>query len=243
MFIKIYRSTSHEIHYLMSYIGGCMEVMSFIYLYKALIGFMTSNMVFGITSLARLKLDFESVYHIFIIVIWLFISAIHQFIEYKYIGKIKSQWHIYAVSITINCFLMMAFIITGNYMLKNDLFLNHPTIYVMPLVTIGLLFMYIQNFIIKSGGTKFPTSTSVVTSVYILMITKLCQFFLASNYRDRTKLKSESLHYFYVIIHFFIGAFITAILNKYINFYALLIPLIILLVFSVKIWSIHRSHH
>ncbi len=91
MNIKIYRSTNHEIHYLMSYIGGCMEVMSFIYLYKALIGFMTSNMVFGITSLVKFNFDFESVYHILIIVIWVLISAIHQVIEYKYISKIKKS--------------------------------------------------------------------------------------------------------------------------------------------------------
>ncbi|WP_154997424.1 YoaK family protein [Klebsiella quasipneumoniae] len=241
MMFKIYRSTNHEIHYLMSYIGGCMEVMSFIYLYKALIGFMTSNMVFGITSLARLKLDFESIYHILIILIWLVISAIHQIIEYKYINKIKSRWHIYAMSLTINCILLILFIIDGNYMLKNNLFLNHPTMNVMPLVTIGLLFMYIQNFIIKSGGTKYPTSTSVVTSVYILMMTTFCQSFLASKSRDKTRLKSESIHYFYVIAHFFVGAFITAILNKYISFYALLIPLLVLIAFSMKIWLIHKS--
>lgn len=241
MNIKIYRSTNHEIHYLMSYIGGCMEVMSFIYLYKALIGFMTSNMVFGITSLVKFNFDFESVYHILIIVIWVLISAIHQVIEYKYISKIKSQWHVYAISLTLNCFLMITFILLGNYMIVNNLFLSHPTINVMPLVTIGLVFMYIQNFIIKNGGTKFPTSTSVVTSVYILMITKLCQSLLINKSKEKTKLKFEGLHYFLVILHFFIGAFITAILNKYIGFYALVVPLVILIAFCVKIWSLHIS--
>ncbi|HAT3954651.1 TPA: DUF1275 domain-containing protein [Kluyvera ascorbata] len=241
MNIKIYRSTNHEIHYLMSYIGGCMEVMSFIYLYKALIGFMTSNMVFGITSLVKFSFDFESVYHILIIIIWLVISAIHQLIEYKYISKTKSPWHVYAISLTLNCFLMIAFIALGNYMFTHELFTNHPTIKVMPLVTIGLIFMYIQNFIIKSGGTKLPTSTSVVTSVYILMITTLCQSFLKNKNKERTRLRFESLHYSLVILHFFIGAFITAILNKYIHFYALIIPSVVLIAFCIKIWSLHMS--
>ncbi len=126
-------------------------------------------------------------------------------------------------------------------MIVNNLFLSHPTINVMPLVTIGLVFMYIQNFIIKNGGTKFPTSTSVVTSVYILMITKLCQSLLINKSKEKTNLKFESLHYFLVILHFFIGAFITAILNKYIGFYALVVPLVILIAFCVKIWSLHIS--
>lgn len=85
--ISIYKTVNHEIHYAMSFIGGSIEIISFKFLYKALIGYMTSNMVFGINSLAENSFDFSSIYHILIVVIWMIIGAGHQFVADRYTFK------------------------------------------------------------------------------------------------------------------------------------------------------------
>lgn len=110
---RVYRTLNHEIHYMMSFIGGCLEIVSFMYLYKALIGYMTSNMIFGIAALANGGMDFESVYHISIILIWMVLAALHQLLVNRYHSRLHSPWHGYAIAMSINCLLLLAFMLAG----------------------------------------------------------------------------------------------------------------------------------
>lgn len=239
----IYRSMNHEIHYAMSFIGGGVEIISFIYLYKALIGFMTSNLIFGINTLANGKFDFISIYHILIIVIWMLIAAVHQIMIIKFQRlKMKTPWHSYAIALTINCFLLGSFIILGQRMLTSGAIGAEPTPVVIPLVINGLIFMYIQNFLIKSGGTNHPTTTSVVTTVYILMVTKIVAYFNKEHSQsDRKSSLEEGAHYLMVLLHFSIGAFIIAKLSDAFGFYSLGLMLLVLIFITFKTWRAHRT--
>lgn len=237
---SIYKSINHEIHYAMSFIGGGMEIISFKYLYKALIGYMTSNMIFGINSLAEGDFNFSSFYHILIILIWMLLGAGHQIIANKYNFHAKSAMHGYAIAMTTSTFILLLFILIGQYMFRHDLLADSPTLSVMPLVTIGLLFMYIQNFIIRNGGTAYPTTTSVVTTVYVLMITRLAGSFN----RNKTALErraslSEGTHYVMVLIHFFAGAYITIKLSEYYQFDSLYLVFFVLLFLTFRVWREH----
>ncbi|WP_392398205.1 DUF1275 family protein [Edwardsiella piscicida] len=240
---RVYRTLNHEIHYMMSFIGGCLEIVSFMYLYKALIGYMTSNMIFGIAALANGGMDFESVYHISIILIWMVLAALHQLLVNRYHSRLHSPWHGYAIAMSINCLLLLAFMLLGAAMSRYGLLGAKPTPLVMPLVTIGLIFMYIQNFVIKHGGTRQPTATSVVTTVYVLMISRLFSVFdRQRNRRERLCLYHEGLHYLMVIAHFFVGALVTALLSRHIGFYSLSLALLALLLFTLRIWVVHGRH-
>ncbi|AVQ85955.1 MULTISPECIES: YoaK family protein [Plesiomonas] len=240
--LSIYSSVNHEIHYIMSFIGGSVEIVSFIYLYKALIGYMTSNMIFGVAALAKGTLDFESFYHISIIVIWMVIAAIHQLLANKFDSYLKTPWHMYAISLTINCVLLITFIALGRFMMVTGALGTGPSPTVIPLITIGLLFMYVHNFVIKHGGTRQPTATSVVTTVYVLMMTS---FFKSFNKKlsdtERSDFRKEGSHYLLVILHFFAGAMMTAILSKHYGFYSLVPAAIILIAFTVRIWRVHAK--
>lgn len=238
--LPIYKSINHEIHYAMSFIGGGMEIISFKYLYKALIGYMTSNMIFGINSLAEGDFDFSSFYHILIIVIWMLLGAGHQIIANRCSYRPKSPMHGYAIAMTTSTFILFLFIFIGQYMFGHGLLGETPTLSVMPLVTIGLLFMYIQNFIIKNGGTAYPTTTSVVTTVYVLMITRLAGSFN----RNKTALEqraslSEGIHYVMVLVHFFAGAYITIKLSENHQFNSLYLVFFVLLFLTLKVWREH----
>lgn len=99
-------------------------------------------------------------------------------------------------------------------------------------------FMYIQNFVIKHGGTRQPTATSVVTTVYVLMMSRLFSVFdRHRNRRERVCLYHEGLHYLMVIAHFFVGALVTALLSRHIGFYSLGLALLVLVLFTLRIWG------
>lgn len=235
----IYSSKNHEIHYLMSFIGGCIEIISFIYLYKALIGYMTANMIFGIASLIKGDMNFDSIYHISIIFIWMALPVLHHFILDRK-KRENDLWYVYATALTVNCILLIAFIFIGSHMISNGQLGSIPTPIVLPLVTIGLVFMYIQNFVIRNGGTMSPTSTSVVTTTYVLMMSSLslALFDRQRSIDERGKYLSESWHYILVITHFFVGALITGLLSYYFNFYSLIPALLILLFLTIRIWIV-----
>ncbi|KKI41308.1 DUF1275 family protein [Hafnia alvei] len=240
--ISIYKTVNHEIHYAMSFIGGSIEIISFKFLYKALIGYMTSNMVFGINSLAENSFDFSSIYHILIVVIWMIIGAGHQFVADRYTFKKSSPLYGYAIGLSTACFFLILFMQLGHYMYTNNLLHLTPNASVMPLVTIGLVFMYIQNYIIKSGGTSYPTTTSVVTTVYILMITHIIKACNKKNdISQRKQDLDEGRHYIMVIIHFFLGAFITVKLSQEFDFLGLYLAFFILLLITFRVWVKHSN--
>lgn len=240
---RIYRNLNYEIHYMMSFIGGCLEIVSFMFLYKALIGYMTSNMIFGIAALAQGGMDFESYYHIAIILIWMLLAALHPLLANRYQARLTSPWQGYAIAMSINCLLLLAFMILGAALMRHGQLGDKPTLAVMPLVTLGLVFMYIQNFVIKHGGTRQPTATSVVTSVYVLMMSRLSSLFAGQRTRrERVVLFHEGMHYLLVIGHFFIGALITALLSRQMGFYSLLPALLALLLFTLRIWVRHGRY-
>lgn len=240
----IYSSINHEIHYIMSFIGGGVEIISFIYLYKALIGFMTSNMIFGINTFANGGMDYVSLYHIIIVVIWMIIAAIHQiiFVNCNKV-KMKTPWHGYAIALTVNCLLLALFMFVGQYMRQHGVLEQEPTPAAMPLVIIGLIFMYIQNFLIKNGGTPYPTTTSVVTTVYVLMATRISGFFNKNcTSTERKASLQEGLHYALVLIHFAVGAYVTAKLSSYFGFYSLLLMLLALVLLTLRVWLTHYKY-
>lgn len=238
---RIYRTLNHEIHYLMSFIGGCLEIVSFMFLYKALIGYMTANMIFGIAALAQGRMNFESCYHIAIIVIWMSLAALHPRLVSRYPVRLTSPWQGYALALSLNCLLLLAFMLLGAALARHGQIGHQPTPAVLPLVTLGLVFMYIQNFVIKHGGTRQPTATSVVTTVYVLMVSRL--FALCDRQRQRRErlaLYHEGRHYLLVITHFFVGAWLTALLSRQLGFYSLLPAWLALLLFTLRIWQRHR---
>lgn len=236
-----FTSINHQIHYAMSFIGGGVEVISFIFLFKALIGFMTSNLIFGINTFANGKFDYISLYHIGIVVIWMLIAATHQLCMIKFTNfRKRTPWHGYAISLTINCFLLASFILIGQYMLTSGVLGSLPTPSITPLIIIGLMFMYIQNYLIKSGGTNYPTTTSVVTTVYVLMTTSLVNYLNHNiSKSERQASLREGLHYLLVLIHFSAGAYITAKLSSHFGFYSLFLMLFILIAVTMNTWFTH----
>lgn len=229
--MRLYRNLGFKIHYLMSFIGGSVEVISFVYFYKALIGYMTSNMIFSVIDICDGNFNFASMFHLQIILIWILISTIYQFFYIKFKPKIEAipTHTFYSIIFTMNTFLLLAFILIGHRLYNNGIFNAEPSSSIMPLITLGLIFMFLHNFVIKHGGSKYPTNTSVVTSTYILMSTTFASLYYCKNRRDFIKKYHESLHYFFVIFHFFLGATITFLLQRHIDFYSLFIPLIVLL--------------
>jgi len=226
--MRIYRDPGFRTHYLLSFIGGSIEIISFTYFYKALIGYMTSNMLFSVTSLYDGKYDFASVYHAFIILIWVAIATAYQFIALKYkttLTRLKEEKSIFYI---INFFLLMIFMFYGHWDWVNGIFGDKPSPAIMPLVTLGLVMMFIHNFVIKTGQSKFPTNTSVVTSTYILMATAFASAFEGNDKRAFVMKSHQAKHYFLVLVHFFIGASVTYLLQKYTDFFSLILSLMIL---------------
>ncbi|MDO4642496.1 MAG: YoaK family protein [Cardiobacteriaceae bacterium] len=229
--MKIYRDLGFKIHYLMSFIGGSMELISFVYFYKALIGYMTSNMIFSVISIYNGEFTFISTFHMQIILFWMIIATLYHLFYFKFKSKIDAipNHRFYFYVFIINLFVLLIFVFYGHVLYAHDAFGNEPSPVITPLIILGLIFMFIHNFVIKHGGSKYPTNTAVVTSTYILMSTSFAALLMSNNRRDFIKKYHEVRHYFLVLFHFFMGATVTFILQKYMDFYSLFLPLGILL--------------
>ncbi|PPC63854.1 DUF1275 domain-containing protein [Pantoea sp. ICBG 1758] len=226
--MRIYRDSGFRTHYLLSFIGGSMEIISFAYFYKALIGFMTSNMLFSVAFLYDGKYDFPSIYHALIILIWVVIATIYQFIAIKYKTALTRLQEEKSIFYILNFALLMIFMFYGHCEWVNHIFGDKPTPAILPLVSLGLLIMFIHNFVIKTGRSKYPTNTAAVTSTYIMMATAFTNAFEEHDKRNFVMKSQQAKHYFLVLFHYFIGASVTYLLQKYMDFFSLILSLMIL---------------
>ncbi|EDW8121681.1 DUF1275 domain-containing protein [Salmonella enterica subsp. enterica serovar Sundsvall] len=189
---------------------------------------MTSNMLFSVISIYDGSFDFSSIYHVLIILIWVCIATIYQLISLRVRVLFKNEVCFYFYMLLVNLIVLTIFVVYGHFEYVHGAFGSKPTPTIMPIVTLGLVFMFIHNFVIKHGDSKYPTNTSVVTSAYILMATAFASAFHSKNRREVVIKHHEAKHYLLVLLHFFIGSSVTYLLQKYIDFYSLTILIIII---------------
>ena len=220
-----------EILYLLCFVGGCTDSISFILLFHSLVGFMTVNTLYGIIGVTQNSINFSSLYHLFIVVIFIFFVLIHQI--YKQLNSkakhIHPQKELFQALLTKCAFYFLFFL--SAHILYQFGYLNEVNIPALIVVSIASFSIYIQNYVIKSGH-PIPIATTAMTGNYISLLSELSQVII--NPKQFKGQKKVLKHHLFVQIHFWAGVVLTCILSKYFDFLSLLIPFSALVYLTIK---------
>lgn len=206
--------------YVFCFVGGCMDYMSYIYLFKTLLGFMTFNTMIGIITLSD---NGKGAFHLLIVFFFILIAFIMRLVTLHYPSS-KNNRHYLDVEI----FLIMLYALLAWYALHHKM-LQETNLIALALAVIGSFAMYLQNFIIIHGH-QLKTGTTLLTGNYVNFIYALAD--KITNNRSKEQTHSELVHYAKTWLFFCSGILLMNVIAEWLDFLGLLIPCIILFVAS-----------
>jgi len=117
-----------EISYLLCFVGGCTgctDCISFILLFHSLVGFMTVNTLYGVVGFAQNAVSFASLYHLLIVIVFVFFVLFHQiykqiYSKSKHLQPQKELFHAFFTK----CIFYFLFMVSAHILYKLYAVLN-----------------------------------------------------------------------------------------------------------------------
>ncbi|KAB8040012.1 DUF1275 domain-containing protein [Silvanigrella paludirubra] len=223
-----------EISYLLCFVGGCTDCISFILLFHSLVGFMTVNTLYGVVGFAQNAVSFASLYHLLIVIVFVFFVLSHQiykqiYSKSKHLQPQKELFHAFFTK----CIFYFLFMVSAHILYKLG-HLKEANIWALIVVSIASFSSYIQNYNIKSGH-PIAISTAAMTGNYVSLLSELAQTII--NPKQFKSKKNVLKHHLFVQAHFWSGVIVTCLLSKYFDFLSLIIPFFVLVYLTFRSWK------
>ncbi|MGK0740100.1 YoaK family protein [Yokenella regensburgei] len=206
--------------YVFCFVGGCMDYMSYIYLFKTLLGFMTFNTMIGIITLSD---NGNGIFHLLIVFFFILMAFIMRLVTLYHPSSKNNRRYL-----DVEIFLIILYALLAWYALHHKM-LQETNLIALALAVIGSFAMYLQNFVITHGH-QLKTGTTLLTGNYVNFIYALAD--KITNKRGREQTNSELVHYAKTWLSFCCGILLMNIVATWLDFLGLLIPCAALFVAS-----------
>lgn len=193
-----------------------MDYMSYIYLFKTLLGFMTFNTMIGIITISD---NSKGIFHLVIVIFFILMAFIMRLIGLHYPSSKNNRRYL-----DIEIFLIVLYALLAWYALHHKM-LQETNLIALALAVIGSFAMYLQNFVITHGH-QLKTGTTLLTGNYVSFIYALAD--KITNKRSREQTNSELVHYAKTWLSFCSGILLMNIVASWLDFLGLLLPCAVL---------------
>lgn len=213
--------------YILCFVGGCMDCISFLLLFHTLLGLMTFNTMYGLIGFFNPESGIKIGIHLYLVVFFIVAVFLMKLLHKKASTRKVISNHTY---INIQIGLIVFYSIAGNYALRHG-FLSPDGWLSFLVACLGMLPVYLQNYVI-SHNHQSPTGTVLMTGNYVSMISSLLNWL--TDRHHNTESKVLVVHYLKVHGSFCCGVVLMAVLSHWIDFLGLFIPAALLMYQNMK---------
>ncbi|MFV9374846.1 YoaK family protein [Citrobacter portucalensis] len=212
--------------YVLCFVGGCMDCISFLLLFHTLLGLMTFNTMYGLIGFFNPEPGIKIGLHLYLVAFFIVSVFLLKLLHEKASVRKAIANETY---IRIQVGLIIIYAIAGSYTLRHGL-LTPDGWQSFLIVSLGMLPVYLQNYVINHNH-KSQTGTVLMTGNYVSMISSFVNWLTQKN--SASEHKGTVTHYLKVHGSFCCGVVLMAILSRWVDFLGLLIPAALLMFHSM----------
>jgi uncharacterized membrane protein YoaK (UPF0700 family) len=199
---------------MLSFVGGCIGCVGYIYLFHSLLGVMTANTMIGLIEILQGDLH-HAIFHILFVCGFLVAVAIHK--TYAAVSGEHGS-HKITKYLILEVLIILLCCALGTYALSHGQ-LREPNPLALLITVIGSVAVYLQNYVVMHGY-PVPTNTSFMTGNYVSWVGSVVSLMVQRS----ENAKKEVIHFTAVHVCFGFGVICSAILSKWLDFFTLLVP-------------------
>ncbi|MFL9989389.1 DUF1275 family protein [Paraburkholderia sediminicola] len=213
--------------YVLCFVGGCMECISFTLLFHSLLGVMTVNTMMGVIGVVQ-KIDVrQSILHLMTVFAFLALVLAHNIISLKRKRMHRSIRNLRCLA--AETVLVFIFACGASFLYRHGM-MREANVSVFAFVCLGSVALYLQNYVVQLD-IQFPTATMVMTGNYIALIVNASRVIARS--ADREKAVPALKHYVSVHLSFWFGVLVMAIVSRDYDFLSLLLSCALLAILTI----------
>ncbi|RQS42347.1 DUF1275 family protein [Burkholderia sp. Bp8986] len=204
--------------YILCFVGGCMECVSYLLLFHTLLGVMTVNTMAGIIGIASNTDLPVAALHLSSVLAFLLTVLLHKVFSLKRRDMMHAEHTLSYVRLEFVIILLYA--CAASYLYRHG-YMQHPNIIVFSLVWVGSFALYLQNHVIQPAH-PLPVSTIVMTGSYIALLTYSTKIIVGPDNGAEPRVAIK--HFLLVHFHFWGGVIAITCIYRYFDFMSLLLP-------------------
>lgn len=213
--------------YVLCFVGGSMDCISFLLLFHTLLGLMTFNTMYGLIGFFNPDSSIKIGFHLYLVMFFIVAVFLMKLLHKR--ASLRKGISNYTY-IKIQVCLIIIYSLAGNYALRHG-FLSPDGLLSFLIACLGMLPVYLQNYVI-SHNHKSQTGTVLMTGNYVSMISSVVN--LLTDRHNEIENKALVTHYLKVYGSFCCGVVLMAVLSHWIDFLGLFIPAAFLIYQSMK---------